>query len=126
VLPSGDPSPQAFVAALRPYLTRIAVCSFSEAVLAEITRLRSSVETTLVFNRPQPIATGARTLGPRHDIVTRELVEAAHGLGLRVVPWTVNDVRRMAELIALGVDGLVTDEPSLTREVAYSRLAAVA
>ena len=93
-------------------------------VLAEIARLRSQVETTFLFDEPQPIATVARTLGPRHDVVTRELVEAAHALGMRVVPWTVNDVRRMAELVDLGVDGLVTDEPALAREVARSQLAA--
>ena len=58
--------------------------------------------------------------------MTRELVDAAHALGLRVVPWTVDDVRLMAELIALGVDGLVTDEPAVAREVAQSQLAAVA
>jgi glycerophosphoryl diester phosphodiesterase len=58
--------------------------------------------------------------------VTAELVDAAHAVGLRVVPWTVNDLRQMAELMALGVDGLVTDEPALAREVARSRLAAVA
>ena len=119
-------SPGEFVQVLRPYLTRIEVCSFSEPLLAEIGRLRSTVETTLLFNRPQPIATVARTIGPRHDVVTRELVEAAHAVGLRVVPWTVNDVRLMAELIALGVDGLVTDEPALAHEVAQTRLAAVA
>lgn len=122
--PPETPSAREFVEAVRPYLDRIAVCSFSEAVLAEIAHLRSSVETTFLFNRPQPIATAARTLGPRHDVVTRELVEAAHALGLRVVPWTVNDLRRMAELVALGVDGLVTDEPALAREVARSQLAA--
>jgi glycerophosphoryl diester phosphodiesterase len=79
-----------------------------------------------LFDRPQPIITVARTIGPRHDVVTAELVDAAHAVGLRVVPWTVNDLRQMAELMALGVDGLVTDEPALAREVARSRLAAVA
>jgi glycerophosphoryl diester phosphodiesterase len=120
--PPATPPPREFVAALRPYLDRIAVCSFSEPVLAGIARLRSRVETTLLVAQPARIATVARTLGPRQDIVTRELVDAAHAVGLRVVPWTVNDVRQMAELIDLGVDGLVTDEPALAREVAASRL----
>jgi glycerophosphoryl diester phosphodiesterase len=124
--PRVTPSPHEFVQALRPYLTRIEVCSFSEPLLAEIGRLRSRVETTFLFNRPQPIVTVARTIGPRQDVVTRDLIEAGHAVGLRVVPWTVNDVRVMAELIALGVDGLVTDEPALAREVAHSRLAAAA
>lgn len=124
--PPATPSAREFVQALRPYLDRISVCSFSEPVLAEIGRLRGTVETTFLFDRAQPIMTVARTIGPRHELVTRELLEAAHGVGLRVVPYTVNDVPRMSELIALGVDGLVTDEPALAREVAQSRLAAVA
>lgn len=124
--PPLTPSAQEFVQALRPHLTRISVCSFSEPVVAAIGRLRSRVETTFLFDRPQPIVTVARTIGPRHDVVTRELIDAAHALGLRVVPWTVNDVRQMSELMALGVDGLVTDEPALAREVAQSQLAAAA
>ncbi len=122
--PPVTPTAHEFVQALRPHLHRIAVCSFSESLLAEVARLRSSVETTFLFDSPQPIVTVARTLGPRHDVVTRELVEKAHAVGLRVVPWTVNDVGQMAELVALGVDGLVTDEPALAREVARSQLAA--
>ncbi len=124
--PPATPAAHEFVQALRPHLAQISVCSFSEPLLAEISRLRGAVETTFLFDRPQPIVTVARTIGPRHDVVTAELVEAAHAVGLRVVPWTVNDVRRMAELMDLGVDGLVTDEPGLAREVAQSRLAAVA
>jgi glycerophosphoryl diester phosphodiesterase len=120
--PPATPSAQAFVDALRPQLGRLRVCSFSEPVLARIARLRPSVETTLLFAEPTRIATVARTLGPHHRVVTRDLIVAAHAVGLRVVPWTVNDVRHMAELVDLGVDGLVTDEPALAREVALSRL----
>jgi hypothetical protein len=124
--PPATPTPREFVAALRPYLARISVCAFSEPVLCEIARLRSRVETTLLVSEAAPIATVARTIGPRQDLVTRELVEAAHAVGMRVVPWTVNDVRAMAALVDLGVDGLVTDEPALARAVAASRLAAAA
>lgn len=44
-------------------------------------------------------------------------VEEAHGLGLRVIPWTVNDPKRMRELIAAGVDGLISDRPDRLRAV---------
>lgn len=124
--PPATPPAAAFVAALRPYLTRVAVCSFSEPVLAEVARLRSRAETTLLFAEPGRIATVARTIGPRHDIVTRELVASAHAAGLRVVPWTVNDVPTIAAFVDLGVDGLVTDEPLLVREVVRSRQLAAA
>lgn len=120
--PPVTPSARDFVGALRPYLAKIDVCSFSERVLAEIARLRSSVGTTLLFAQPNRVATVAQTIGPRQDIVTRELVESAHAAGMRVVPWTVNDVRMMAALIDLGVDGLVTDEPALLREVVAARV----
>ena len=123
--PPATPSPRAFAHALRPYLDRIAVSSFDERVLDEVGRFRH-VETTLLFTRPLRVATVARTIGPRHELVNRELVDAARALGLRVVPWTVNDVRRIAELIDLGVDGLGTDEPALARAVAAERLSAAA
>jgi Glycerophosphoryl diester phosphodiesterase family len=124
--PPQTPTVHEFAEALRPHLTRISVCSFSEPLLTRVARLRSTVQTTFLFTKPMRIATVAGTLGPQHELVTRELVDAAHGVGLRIVPWTVNDVRRMAELIDLGVDGLVTDEPALAREVAVSRPAVAA
>jgi glycerophosphoryl diester phosphodiesterase len=34
-----------------------------------------------------------------------------------VVPWTVNEAPRMRELLAMGVDGLITDDPYLARSV---------
>jgi glycerophosphoryl diester phosphodiesterase len=64
-----------------------------------------------------PVTAGPTTLGPRADLVTRELVDAAHARGMRVVPWTVNDERDMRALIGLGVDGIGTDEPALLRSV---------
>lgn len=36
--------------------------------------------------------------------------------GFTVVPWTVNDRPRMDALIALGVDGLISDRPDLLRQ----------
>jgi glycerophosphoryl diester phosphodiesterase len=118
--PPRTPSPAAFAAALRPHLARVAVASFDERVLSEVARHRR-VATTFLFEQPLRVATSAATIGPRHDLVTRELVDSAHALGLRVVPWTVNGVNDLTALLELGVDGVVTDEPALAREVARSR-----
>ncbi len=46
-----------------------------------------------------------------------DLVAEAHALGLRVVPWTVNEPADMAQLISWGVDGLCTDRPDIARIV---------
>jgi len=48
-------------------------------------------------------------------------LEEAHRLGLRVVVWTVNQPADMASLIALGVDGIVTDYPDRLRAVMAAR-----
>ena len=42
---------------------------------------------------------------------------AARGLGLEVLPWTVNDRADMGRLIDLGVDGIITDYPDRLRGV---------
>ena len=116
--PGATPTAPEFVRAFRPLLPKVSVASFDEHVVASVVRLRPSTPTTFLFARPLRAATAARTLGPRQDLVTRELVDGAHRAGARVVPWTVNDAQAMAELIDLGVDGLVTDRPALARAVA--------
>ena len=60
---------------------------------------------------------GVAVYSPRETIVTRGMVEEAHRLGLRVIPWTVDDPSRMDTLIALGVDGLITNYPDRARTV---------
>jgi glycerophosphoryl diester phosphodiesterase len=66
---------------------------------------------------PQKVrAAGARTWSPDFRALTPERCTAARGLGLRVIPWTVNepaDIRRMLEL---GVDGLISDYPDRVKK----------
>lgn len=52
-------------------------------------------------------------------LVTPESIEAAHRVGLFLHVWTVNDPSSMRNLLALGVDGLMSDDP--TRLVAVAR-----
>jgi glycerophosphoryl diester phosphodiesterase len=111
-------SPKEFARALEPYLHRVGVSSFDKRVLTHARRLHRPLETTFLFEVPVRVATAAKTLGPRADLVTRDLVHAAHALGMRIVPWTVNDPKQMHALIELGVDGIVTDDPALLAEVA--------
>ena len=55
-------------------------------------------------------------------LVTPASVEAAHALGIEIHVWTVNEVDEMKELLALGVDGIITDYPArLTDVVRQSR-----
>lgn len=49
--------------------------------------------------------------------VTPSLVEEIHKEGYRLLAWTVNDAAKARKLFALGVDGIITDDPAtMTRE----------
>ncbi len=45
-------------------------------------------------------------------LVDADFVVAAHAAGLAVHVWTIDDDEEMAELIGLGVDGVMTDRPT--------------
>lgn len=45
--------------------------------------------------------------------LTPSLLHRAHDLGLKVIPWTVNERDDMRRLISWGVDGLISDRPDL-------------
>ena len=53
-------------------------------------------------------------------LVSRRLVAAVHAEGGLLFVWTVDDARRIATLTALGVDGIITNDPRLWNDDAGS------
>jgi glycerophosphoryl diester phosphodiesterase len=66
-------------------------------------------------------AAGGAIWSPLYRDVDPALIAEAHGLGLKVVVWTVNDPDDMARLIDMGVDGIISDRPDLLRRVAAQK-----
>ncbi|MFZ4480331.1 MAG: glycerophosphodiester phosphodiesterase [Rhodoferax sp.] len=58
---------------------------------------------------------------PNFNHLTPALVKQAQGLGLQVIPWTVNQKSQMLSLIEWQVDGIITDYPDRLREVMSQR-----
>lgn len=54
-------------------------------------------------------------------LVTGAKVRRAHGLGLKVHVWTIDDAAQMHELFDLGVDGIMTDRADILAEVMRQR-----
>lgn len=54
-------------------------------------------------------------------VADRAFVDHAHAVGLKVIPWTINDVATMNAQIDAGVDGIITDYPTTLRDVMAGR-----
>jgi len=57
----------------------------------------------------------------RIRLVSPRFVRTAHRYGIKVHVWTINDAPTMTALLDLGVDGIVTDQPEVLREVLEQR-----
>ena len=49
-------------------------------------------------------------------MVTKRFINIAHQQNKFVHVWTIDDKDQMFELIEFGVDGLMTDKPSILKE----------
>ena len=56
---------------------------------------------------------GASAVTLKHRVVSREVVERCHELGVAVLTWTVNDRALFRRLDAFGVDGVISDDPRI-------------
>ena len=62
-------------------------------------------------------AAGGRNWSPFFRDIDVGSIAEARRLGLTIVPWTVNEPDDMRRVIALGVDGLITDYPDRARGI---------
>ncbi|MFI6599485.1 glycerophosphodiester phosphodiesterase [Nonomuraea sp. NPDC050536] len=53
--------------------------------------------------------------------VTKTMVDEAHDLGIKVIPWTIDDEPTLNKLIDDGVDGIITDYPDRLRNLMAAR-----
>lgn len=56
-------------------------------------------------------------LSPNATLVNEVLIKDAHQMGIKVIPWTVNELKEMKRLKALGVDGIISDYPNLFHQL---------
>jgi glycerophosphoryl diester phosphodiesterase len=60
-------------------------------------------------------AAGGRIWSPNHEAMDFAAMVEARALGLKVIPWTVNEPAAIEWMLDLGVDGLISDYPDRVR-----------
>jgi glycerophosphoryl diester phosphodiesterase len=122
--PEFSPLPKEFasriIALTKKYgvFPRLILQSFDDRTLKAAREIDpKTVLSILIADRPRStlaeIATDlhAQIVSPNYVWLTGVDVESLHLLGIRVVPWTVDSVRDWRRLAAMGVDGIITDDP---------------
>lgn len=92
------------------------VTGFNWETLALVHRVFPDVATGVAIAAPIALGEAVRhclEVGHVALVPDQALVTEAVGSELAVFPWTVNDPSRAAELVGLGVAGIITDDPGL-------------
>ncbi|MGH7886601.1 MAG: glycerophosphodiester phosphodiesterase [Candidatus Binatia bacterium] len=107
-----------FILSHYDYLERTTLSSFDYRCLARLRELAPEAALGVIYGAgvdQDPIAAagmlGARSMHVQKELASRHLLSRAWDEGLDVYVWTVNDVREMAALAGLGVQGLISDYP---------------
>lgn len=112
----GEAIEQAVVAVLARHAGPAAVHSFDHPMIGRLAESGCPWPLGLLFEDdvrdalPAMARWGATHLWPQHALVDGALVDAVHGRGGWVIPWTVNQVGDARSLARLGVDGLCGDD----------------
>lgn len=103
---------------------RVLLTSFSASVLRRVRASGYAGPTgiaqleaiaILLLRRPPPAGARRLQIPERFGALPLDrgwVVERAHAVGLRVDYWVVNEPARASALLALGADGIVTDDPA--------------
>ena len=68
-------------------------------------------------NVGDPTQLGLNFLAVNAAAAKPSLIRKAHSRGMQLYVWTVNDPVQMSVMMSRGVDGLITDNPALVRQV---------
>jgi glycerophosphoryl diester phosphodiesterase len=106
----------AVVECLKASSGRHAIHAFDHAAVKRVRALSADMPTGILLSsyllEPERAleVSHARDYWQSGDLVDAELVERVHQAGGRVIVWTVNSAVEAAALVAMGVDGICTDD----------------
>jgi glycerophosphoryl diester phosphodiesterase len=102
---------------------RVTVISFHAEALREVREQLPGIALVLVTGRSTPSAPeralelGAGMVSCELRHLDEDVVRRCHAEGVKVISWTVNTAEDLARVRELGLDGVVTDMPSIREAV---------
>lgn len=105
---------------------QVFVSSFNHISMQQFKNLNGDIKTGLLYDKPYldidkyVERSNADNMHPRYMLLQYqpELVDLYHGRGMQVNTWTVNDRENMEDMIARGVDCIISNHPDLLCKVA--------
>ncbi len=122
------PAPKEFVDLLvaiikhKKIIDRVTIQSFDIRTLQYLHQQYPTIATVLLIedDNKKTVGEQLQELGytptvysPHHSLVNETLVRDCKARGMKLVPWTVNDLPTMKKLRSFGVDGIISDYPNL-------------
>ncbi|MFP5080460.1 glycerophosphodiester phosphodiesterase family protein [Pedobacter sp. JCM 36344] len=103
---------------------RVTIQSIDRRTLQYLHEHYPKIKTSLMVDEKVDFVQNIEELGfkptvysPTAALVGKGLVDRCHKAGVKIIPWTVNTVKDMKDLIFLGVDGVVTDYPNIYQKI---------
>lgn len=97
---------------------RVFIQSFDVRILQYLRDIAPELPLVLLVSNTESLQQNLKQLGfipdiysPAFSLVDEKLVKQVHRLGMKIVPWTVNEPEDMIALVKMGVDGIITDYP---------------
>jgi len=104
--------------------SRVNVQSFDHRILQYFHKMYPEVRLALLeeFNQDQEkvleeLGFFPDIYSPHYALLKPKKVKWFHENNMLVIPWTVNSLKDMEEMIKMGVDGIITDYPNLIAEI---------
>jgi glycerophosphoryl diester phosphodiesterase len=125
------PAPAAFVDMLMKVIQEkameqyVMIQSFDPRTLQYLHRHYSNIPAVLLIEdfdkrtleeQLEQLGFTSNIYSPHYSLVNDALVKKCHQQNIKVIPWTVNEKDKIAELKKMGVDGIISDYPALLNE----------
>jgi glycerophosphoryl diester phosphodiesterase len=119
-----NPEPKTFVELVyneiekHEIIKRTNLQSFDVRILQEIKKKDSIIQIALLVENEDGLEINLQRLGfipntysPDFYLVNDVLIKQVHAKNIKLIPWTVNEITDIKKLIALDVDGIISDYP---------------